>query len=77
MTADTANFVEVWKNHHAPKKTIVKIPVQKKNFKGLKLQSECHRFIDRHVIEIVAMEGLKTERLNIMYKVDNGKVSVG
>ena len=68
MTSDTANFVEAWKNHKAPRKTIGN---------SFKLQSECHRFIDRHVIEIVVMEGFKIERLNIMYKVDNGKVSVG
>ena len=68
MTAETKTFVEVCKNHKAPRKTIGN---------SFKLQSECHRFIDRHVIEIVVMEGFKIERLNIMYKVNNGKVSVG
>ena len=67
MSEEIKDFVEIWKNHHAPKK----------NIKGLKIQSECHRFIDRHVIEIVVMEGFKIERLSIMYKVDNGKVSAG
>ena len=86
MREKTKDFVEVWKNHKAPKKVPFTIdgmfngarivyPEQRIS-NGLRMQVSCDRTNNVHRIEIVTLNGLATSKRVIEYLVENEKVRV-
>ena len=81
MREKTKDFVEVWKNHKAPKKVPFTIGAkivypEQRISNGLRMQVSCERTNDVHRIEIVTLNGLATSKIVIDYLVENEKVRV-